>query len=166
MNLSDLLVWNWLILKYNWGVAVKKIIIILGSLFLMNAKAEIKPYQSIENTGLNKQERIEVIDKYLVDLAVSLKNMDSKLEENSKKLKSLEEVIKTIKDADQKKADALLGEKKTTLPLASKDLNEVEKLKSDILTLKNQDIEKMKIDFSELKDTVEALQASFKTMIK
>jgi len=145
---------------------MKKIIIVLGSLFLTNARAEIKPYQSIDNAGLNKQERIEVIDKYLVDLVVSLKNMDSKLEENSKKLKSLEEVVKALKDADQKKADALVGQKKTTPPLASNNLNEVEKLKADILTLKNQDIEKMKVDFSELKDTVQALQASFKTLLK
>ena len=166
MNLSDLLVWIWLILKYNWGVAMRKIIIILGSLFLMNASAEIKPYQSIDNAGLNKQERIEVIDKYLADLAISLKNMDSKLEENSKKLRSLEDVVKAMKEADQKKADALVGQKKTTPPWASNNLNEVEKLKADMLTLKNQDIEKMKIDFSELKDTVQALQASFKTMLK
>ncbi|MBC7538314.1 MAG: hypothetical protein H7281_05810 [Bacteriovorax sp.] len=126
------------------------------------AMAEIKTYQSIDNAGLNKQERIEVIDKYLVDLAASLKNMESKLDENSKKLKSLEDVVKVIKETELKKVEPQLGEKKTSPAVASKDLSETEKLKADILTLKNQDIEKMKIDFQELKDTVNALQATIK----
>jgi prefoldin subunit 5 len=125
--------------------------------------AEIKPYQSIDNAGLNKQERIEVIDKYLVDLAASLKNMESKLDDNAKKLKSLENVVKVIKEAQDKKVEEKLGEKKTTPPGASKDLNEMEKLKADILSLKNQDIEKIKVDFQELKDTVSALQATVRS---
>jgi TolA-binding protein len=127
------------------------------------AMAEIKSYQSIDNAGLNKKERIEVIDKYLVDLATSLKNMESKLDENSKKLKSLEDVVKALKEAELKKVEPKLGEKKITPPVASKDLSETEKLKADILTLKNQDIEKMKIDFQELKDTVNALQETIRS---
>lgn len=146
---------------------------LLGMLILVimlsasiSAMAEIKPYQTIDNSGLNKQERIEVIDKYLVDLASSLKNMESKLDENSKKLKSLEEVVKVIKENELKKVEPQLGEKKTTPAVASKDLSETEKLKADILTLKNKDIEKMKIDFEELKDTVRALQATVKSQLK
>ncbi|MDD4974813.1 MAG: hypothetical protein PHY93_10710 [Bacteriovorax sp.] len=143
---------------------------LLGTLILVinlsassAAMAEIKPYQSIDNAGLNKQERIEVIDKYLVDLAASLKNMENKLDDNAKKLKSLEEIVKVIKEAEEKKAEVKLGEKKTTPALASRDLSETEKLKADILTLKNQDIEKMKVDFQELKDTVNALQATIRS---
>lgn len=130
------------------------------------AIAEIKPYQSIDNAGLNKQERIEVIDKYLVDLAASLKNMESKLDDNARKLKSLEDVVKGLKGDEEKKVTHELGEKKRPPVLASRDLNETEKLKADILVIKNQDIEKIKIDFQELKDTVRALQATVKEQLK
>ena len=145
---------------------MKNLTIIFGILAFAlcnNLLAQIKPYQTIDNAGLNKQERIEVIDKYLVDLASSLQNMQNKLDENSKKLKSLEDTVKFIKEAELKKVEPQLGEKKITPIAASKDLNETEKLKADILALKNQDIEKIKIDFQDLKDTVKAIQATIRS---
>lgn len=140
-------------------------VLLVSTLLTFSGKliAEIKPYQSIDNTGLNKQERIEVIDKYMVDLVSSLKNMENKLDENSKKIKSLEDSFKSMKAAEIKKAEVVLGEKKTPLP---KDLSEMEKIKADILAMKNQDIEKLKINVDELSDTVKALQATMKTLIK
>ena len=143
MFLSDLLVWIWLYLKNIWGVAMKIFMIFLGFIFILinqNLKAEIKPYQSIDNSGLNKQERIEVIDKYLVDLVASLKSMENKLDENSKKVKSLEEVVKALKNAELIKPAPPVSEKKNSSVVAAVDLKEVEKLKADLLTLKNQDI--------------------------
>lgn len=140
-------------------------VLLVSTLLTFSGKliAEIKPYQSIDNAGLNKQERIEVIDKYMVDLVSSLKNMENKLDENSKKIKSLEDSFKSMKAAEIKKAEVVLGEKKTPLP---KDLSEMEKIKADILAMKNQDIEKLKINVDELSDTVKALQATMKTLIK
>jgi predicted nucleic acid-binding Zn-ribbon protein len=132
----------------------------------LSVSAEVLPYESIDNTGLNKQERIETIDKYLVTLVASIKKMESKLDENSKKLKSLDDIIKGIKETEQKNTESQLGEKKTTPLLATKDTNEIEKLKADILSLKNQDIERIKIDFQELRDTVKALQATIKDQMK
>ena len=128
-----------------------------------NVKAEIQNYEATENTGKNKLERIDVLDSYMVNLTTSLKNMESKLDENSKKLKSLENIVNTLKAADTKKAEASLGERKTS---NSKDLSEVEKLKADISILKNQDIEKLKANFEELNDTVKILKASIQSQNK
>lgn len=123
-----------------------------------NVVAAIKTYETIDNSGLNKQERIEYIDKYLVDLAANLKNMEGKVDENSKKLKSLDEIVKVLKDAETKKLDPP-AEKKS----ASKEMSEADKLKADILALKNQDIEKLKVDLEELKETVKAIQATIRS---
>lgn len=113
--------------------------------------SEVKEYKTLDNSGLNKNERIESIDKYLLELSSSLKNMDSKLDENAKKLHSLEQVVNAMKVAEAKKVEPLLGEKKSPLAITPKESQ-----------LKNPEFEKMKVEFKELKDTVEALQATIR----
>lgn len=131
--------------------------------------AQVKVYQSTDNTGLNKQERIEAVEGYLIDLSKSLKNMEAKLDENAKKLNNLDSVVKAMAQAD-KAAMEKLGEKKASTPastaLNAKDVNEVEKLKADFLVLKNEDIEKLKVQFDEINDTVKALQATIRDQVK
>jgi hypothetical protein len=132
------------------------------------AVAEIKPDESTDDTGLNKKERIDAIESYLANMGTftaSIKNMETKLEESSKKLKALEETMKTIRGGQVSEVGAL-SDKKVTPPVPSKEAAEIEKLKADILALKNQDIEKMKIDFQELREAVKALQEANKTKIR
>lgn len=136
-----------------------------------NAIAEIKTYQSTDNTGLNKQERIEAVEGYLIELSKSLKSMESKLDENAKKMSDLDHVVKAMAAADKEAAEKMtkekLGEKKKTPETAeAKEVTEVEKLKADILVLKNEDIEKLKVQFEEMNDTVKAIQSSLRDRSK
>lgn len=138
----------------------------------INAVADIKVYQSTDNTGLNKQERIESVENYLIDLSRSLRTMEAKLDENAKKMGAIDSVVKAMaaqKAAEDKLVLQKLGEKKSTAPattVAPEEMNDLEKLKADILILKNDDIEKLKGDFQELNDTVRALQATIKGQLE
>lgn len=138
----------------------------------INAVADIKVYQSTDNTGLNKQERIESVENYLIDLSKSLRAMEARLDENAKKMGAIDSVVKAMvaqKAAEDKVVLQKLGEKKSAAPtttLAPEEMNDLEKLKADILILKNDDIEKLKGDFQELNDTVRALQATIKSQLE
>lgn len=138
----------------------------------INAVADIKVYQSTDNTGLNKQERIESVENYLIDLSKSLRAMEAKLDENAKKMGAIDSVVKAMaaqKAAEDKLVLQKLGEKKSASPattVAPEEMNDLEKLKADILILKNDDIEKLKGDFQELNDTVRALQATIKDQLE
>lgn len=158
--------------------------ILLGTLILsimlslsINAVAEIKVYESTDNTGLNKQERIESVESFLITLSKSLKTMESKLDENAKKLGTLDTLVKAMKaqkEAEDKLVQMKLGEKKAAPSSEAsggsspgdQDLSEVEKLKADLLVIKNKDIERLKMNFEELSDTVRALQATFKDQLE
>lgn len=127
-----------------------------------NVFAQIEGYQSSDNTGLNKKERIDTVEKYLMDLSGSLKKMEAKLDENAKKIMALEGAVKKINEKTQVQLNGQLGEKR---PDANGDLSQIDKMKADILSLKNKDIEKLKIDLSELTDTVKALQSTVKSQL-
>lgn len=129
------------------------------------AMAEVSGYESTDNAGLNKQERIDNIEKYLSNLSASLKKMEAKLDENAQKFKSLDDVVKAMKaerEAAAQKIAGQLGEKKT---VGVKDGAELEKMKADILVLKNDEIEKLKTQFSDLNETVKALQATVRDQV-
>ena len=127
-------------------------------LFITTAQAEIKVYQDTDNTGTNKFERIGIIEKYLIDLSQSLKTMEVKIDANALKLKTLEDVVSQIKEKDLKNIQAQLAEKKPAAKKEASSEGELEKLKADILTLKNDDIEKMKIDLDLLNRAVKKLE--------
>ena len=125
-----------------------------------NLRAEVPAYQITENTGLNKQERIDYLDKYMANLSSTLKSFESKLDENSKKMKDIEASIKEMKvEADKKNVSPQTNEKKQN---KNSETSEVEKLKADILVLKNKDIEKIKSDLSDLSDEVKLLLKTVK----
>ena len=132
-------------------------------------EGKVQTYESGENVGLNKQERLEHVDTFLSTQNSSLKNMEKKLDDNAKKIKDLESIIKALKEHQAKTDKALedkIGEKANPTSSASKELPEAEKLKADILSLKNKDIEKLKNDLSDLSDTVKAIQATLKEQVK
>jgi DNA repair exonuclease SbcCD ATPase subunit len=128
---------------------------ILGFALLLSplCNAQIEPYKSTDNTGINKLERIGVIETYLSNLSSALKNMESKIEANTLKLTSLENSLKN-KDEDIKKIQGQLGEKKPVGP----EMAELEKLKADMLAIKNEDIEKIRIQVQGLNYSVQSMQ--------
>ncbi len=147
---------------------IQTILILLLIQFLSNSVyAEVKTYEITENSGLNKLERIDTMDKYLVELSNSIKIMETKLNENSEKIKSLENTLRIQKEELLKKQN----EKTTTevskaSPLSTKDLSELEKLKADFISLKNNDIEKLKVDFQDQKETINIIQTTLRNQLK
>jgi chromosome segregation ATPase len=165
--------------------------LVFSSLLLVlttNSRAEIKTYQVTDETGLNKKERIDTVETYLSTLSTSLQKMEAKLDENAKKIMSLDQAIKDVQLKESKlelaerqtqsKTAAKKTDKKTDADEAEKPVettgdielkvgektqkSEIDKLKADVLALKNQDIEKLKTNLEELSDTVKAIQATLK----
>lgn len=160
------------------------------TLLSFSAIAEIKTYESTENAGQNKKERIDSVESYLMTLSNSLQKMESKLDENSKKILQLDQMVKSIQEkqahreveekvaAAVKKTSAKKGEEKgdeksSTAPekegekMDAKvgertERSEIDRLKADMAALKNQDMEKLKAGLEELSDTVKAIQATLK----
>ncbi len=132
-------------------------------LLLVLSLSEIPPYHSTENVGQNKKERIDSVEKYLIDLSQSLREMDTKIDENAKKVKGLEEsvkdTLKELRSLTDKKEQASIDDKKTLVSKEARvDKSEMDKIREDILFLKNKDIEKLKIDFDELRELVKRLE--------
>ena len=122
--------------------------LIVGLLYSSLCGADINVYRSTDNTGINKLERIEVIEQYLISLSTSLKSMEAKVEANTLKLGVLENSLKA-RELDIKNIQGQLTEKK---PAASgAESSELEKLKADILSIKNEDIERIRRDIQLLK---------------
>lgn len=127
--------------------------------------AEIPGYQSTDDTGLNKKERIDAVETYLSNLTKSLTKLEQKIDENAKKLSDLDRVVAVLKANEAKKVDSKLGEVKQPTPAnptGKPEPSELEKLKADVLAIKNQDIEKLKANVEELSDTVKAIQSNLK----
>lgn len=142
-------------------------IIIFGLSLTSPTFAQIKTYESTDNTGLNKREQIDNVEKYLMELSGSLKNMEAKLDANAMKIKALEDVVKALKDNDLKKIQDQLGQKKSESAETAKatqgpTTDDVEKLKADILVIKNQDIEKVQLEIRNLNSSVEYIQRLLK----
>jgi hypothetical protein len=139
------------------NVAVRKNIFLFIFLLSTQVGAQIKIYEDTDNTGVNKLERIGIIEKYLIGLSQSLKSMEAKLETNTLKLKTIEENLGSIKDKDLKSIMAQLSEKTAAAAAPSKDAAEIEKIKADIMTMKNDDIEKIKLDLQALSSAIKEL---------
>lgn len=129
--------------------------------------AEIKSYQSTDNTGLNKREQIDGIEKYLQDLSSTLKKMETQIDSNSLKLKSLDEALRALKDGELKKIKDQLAETKSgnatvatapNAPEAAENKAELDKLKADILSIKNSDIDQLQTDVRTLNSSVQYIQ--------
>lgn len=136
---------------------MKKICLALFLVFSQSILAKVEVYQSTDNTGLNKLERIDGIEKYLIDLSATLKNMETKLDEQAKKMEEVSKEIAALKDNEAKRIQSALGQKTTD---ATAITGEVEKLRADFTTLKNEDIEKLSRDVLQLKDKLQDLKDS------
>jgi hypothetical protein len=96
--------------------------------------------------------------------------MEAKLDDNAKKIQNLQEVVNVLKEESFKKVEPKLGEQNQSSNKDAKMVldtpSEMDKLKADILVLKNKDIETLKVNLEEIKETVKVLQESLKTRSK
>ncbi|MBC7714176.1 MAG: hypothetical protein H7177_12605 [Rhizobacter sp.] len=147
---------------------MKSLVVVLALVSAQLCYAEIKVYESTDNTGINKKEQIEVIEKYLTDLSGQLKNIEAKLEANTVKLKSLETNL-SAKDSDIKKIqDQMVVDKKTPAKTDGQkaEASEMEKMKSDILAMKNNDIEPLREDVNAMRFSIKNIQGVLKLPAK
>lgn len=121
--------------------------------------AEIPVYKSTDNTGINKLERIGVIEQYLINLSGTLQTIEAKVDASALKINSLEKVVAQIKDTDIKNIEKKLGEKSTA---KTPEMEELTKLQADFTTLKNEDIESIRVQLQRLNSSVQLLQSQVK----
>lgn len=121
---------------------------ILGLFFSnFSIASEIKEYTITENKGLNKFERIGVVENYLASLSQTLQKFESKLDRQDERIKGLESKIEALtKTKTEETPITRRGGEKTATNLES----EIEMLKADILSLKNKDIDPLKNDVSDM----------------
>lgn len=136
--------------------AVKTFMLTGLLLFSQSILADVEVYKDTENTGQNKLERLEGMEKYLVQFSASIKNLESKIEEQSKKMSSLEKEVNALKELEDKRTKTALGQVRND-PQAA--MAEIEKLKADFTTLKNDDIEQIRQDLIMLNKTMKDIRS-------
>lgn len=143
---------------------MKTLMLVLAFATTQLCYAEIKVYQSTDNTGINKKEQIETIEKYLADLGGVLQRMDEKIDASVLKIKNMEASILSIKENDLKKLQDQIVPKKEEDKTAAQKVNEeeMEKLKADILAVKNTDIEQLRLDINSLRFSVKNVEKILK----
>ena len=131
-------------------------------IFTSNAllSTEIPLYKTTDNTGLNKLERIDVIEKYLINISGTLQKIESSVNANVEKIGSLEKLISQIKESDIKDLEKKLSEKLDNSK--SLDRDDLSKLQADLTILKNEDIELIRMQLQGLKSSVQLLQSESK----
>ncbi len=143
---------------------MKKLILMFGLTFSGLCAAEIQIYKSTDNTGINKLERIGVIETYLATLSGTLQNIEAKVDASALKLSALEKVVAQIKDTDIKNIQAKLGEK--TEAAKSPSMEELDKIKADITALRNNDIEGLQVQIQGLSSSVQSIQGILRSQLK
>lgn len=143
---------------------MKKLILISGLIFSGLCAAEIQIYKSTDNTGINKLERIGVIESYLATLSGTLQNIEAKVDASALKISALEKVVAQIKDKDIKGLEAKLAEK--AVPQKNPTTEELDKLKADFTVLKNDDIEGLRTQIQGLNSSVQSIQGILKSQLK
>lgn len=133
---------------------MKHFIFILSLVFSFVTKADLDVYKDTDNTGLNKKERIDSIEKYLIDLSKNVKSLESKFDENAKKIKQLDDDLKKIKMELPKDQLNKIGESSESL----KNNPEINKLRTDFENFRARDFERLKNDFNVLSESLIKLQ--------
>jgi hypothetical protein len=144
---------------------MKCFVLVLVFSMMQLCYAEIKVYQATDNTGINKKEQIDVIEKYLIDLSGQLKNIETKVDAGAIKIKTLETTLSTLKDNDIKKLqDQIANAKKPVAKIDGYKTEdaELEKLKTDILAIKNNDIESLREDINGMRFSIKNIQGILK----
>ena len=119
--------------------------------------AEIPLYKTTDNTGLNKLERIDVIEKYLINISGTLQKIESSVEGNVQKISSLEKAFLEMKENDIKNKEKIIKEKVAVTK--TPEMDELNKLQADLTTLKNEDIESIRMQIQGLKSSIQLLQS-------
>jgi len=137
------------------------------------SEAQISGYKSTDNEGLNKKERIDSIEKYLSDLSGKLKDIETKVESDSKTISSLEKYLSNLSNDLKKNQEDLqsvmskLTPKKimgarSSAALQVESLNEessdLDKIKLELASMKNQDLEKLKMEITKIKDKIQEIE--------
>lgn len=143
---------------------MKKLILIMGLTFSGLCSAEIELYKSTDNTGINKLERIGVIEQYLITLSGTLKNIEAKVDASALKVNALEKAVAQIKDKDIKDIQTKLAA--PSAPVKNPTTEELDKLKADFTTLKNDDIEGIRTQIQGLNSSVQSIQGILKSQLK
>jgi hypothetical protein len=143
---------------------VKKLILILGLTLSGVSDAEIQIYKSTDNTGINKLERIGVIEQYLATLSGTLQSIEAKVDATALKVNALEKVVVQIKEADIKNIQTKLVA--VSAPVKNPTTEELEKLKADFTVLKNDDIEGLRTQIQGLSSSVQSIQGILKSQLK
>lgn len=140
------------------------LVLILAS--LSPCIAEVAVYKPTDNTGMNKKEQIDGIEKFLATLSTQLNSLEQKIDANGTKIKNLETSLFSIKENDIKKIQEQITAKPNSASSASEKTSEspeeLEKIKADILAMKNNDIEQMRLDINALKFSVKNLETIIK----
>lgn len=126
--------------------------------------AAIEIYKSTDNTGINKLERIEVIEQYLIKLSGALQTMEAKVDASAIKVKDLDAIVAKIKEKDLQEIYTKLGEKSN--PPKTPEMAELERLKADFTAIKNDDIESLRIQIQGLNSSVQSIQGILQTRTK
>ena len=138
--------------------------VIFGALPLCSA--EVQVYKSTDNTGINKKEQIDGIEKYLATLSAQLNSLEQKIDASAAKIKGLEGAVASIKDNDIRKIQEQIAPKptdtKTVAQKASASEEELEKIKADVLSIKNTDVEQIRLDINALRFSVKNLETILK----
>lgn len=139
---------------------MKLFVIVLVFSIAAVCRSEIPMYKSTDNTGINKLERIGVIEQYLVNLSGTLQNIEAKVDASALKISALEKVVAQIKDVDIKNIEKKLGEK--AVPAQTPEMEELKKLQADFTTLKNEDIDTIRTQIHGLSSSIQLLQSKIK----
>lgn len=140
-------------------------------------KEDPKVFKTTTEQGMSKFERLEYFDTYLKTISDTMKSLEIKIDENSKKIKSLDENFQKFKLenelAKNKKVPEVIIESKKSISKSTsngieseKNLtanDEIAKIKQDIELLKVKDLGKLRSQINNLADTLEAVQATLRS---
>ena len=125
------------------------------------AEPGVDPYTSTDNVGLTKKQRIDSVETYLSKMASDINEIDKKFSEAQDKIKSMQKDLDALlefkkmieaKKKEEEEAQKEANDPKNKDKAKPKDKTELEKLKEDILALKNKDIEKLKMEMEYLRE--------------
>lgn len=128
---------------------------ILGLIFSnFSIASEIKEYSVTENQGLNKFERIGVIENYLVSLSKSLQKFEAKIDAQSEKIKGLESKLDGLEKLKTRETTTEKVVEKTAMNIEQ----EIQMIKADIMSMKNKDVDPLKNDVSDMNKILRNLE--------
>ena len=109
-----------------------------------------------------------MIEKHLVDLTREVKDLESKNAENTKTIKELDAVVKKYKEQEQK-----LNAETEACSAAEKNKSdnlkineELKKLKEDVMSIKNQDIDQMQELINALRFRLDNIEKTLKITVR